>query len=183
MCRYTWRFPWLAREAHVSYEYGIDNLFDIAHGPFAHDGIFGISASNNLPDMPCAVSVTPTNISLLTVPSVKGKEVDLTKAQLVGTGQMMTYTFPVLATADNFFVNSDGERTQDLLKLVVYRTPVRPGVSQVFYNMLLSTSMDPKQKEALTNSPGWDLHAKMLRFFVSGVKGGFSCGGHFLPED
>eukprot|EP00775_Hariotina_reticulata_P004589 gene4589-4843_t len=168
--RYTWRFPWLARDAMVSYEYGLDNLFDIAHGPFAHDGVFGISAANNAPELPTVFEQGPTFMSLLTIPSTKpGEKMDLTKSSSIGTGQKMTYNFPVMATADNFFVNPAGDRTQDLLKLVVYRTPVRPGVSKVFYNMLLSTSMDPKQRAALTNTPAWDLHAKMLRFFDGDV--------------
>lgn len=54
-----------------------------------------------------------------------------------------------------------------LLLLIICRTPVRPGVSKVFYNMLLSTKMDPKQMQKLTRPPAWDLHAQMLRFFVS----------------
>lgn len=106
----------------VSYEYGLDNLFDIAHGPFAHDGVFGISAANNAPELPAEFTQTPRYMSLLTVPSVKpGEKMDLAKSQSFGTGQQMTYNFPVMATADNFKVNSSGERTQDLLKLVVYR--------------------------------------------------------------
>lgn len=54
-----------------------------------------------------------------------------------------------------------------LLSVAHRRTPVRPGVSKVFYNMLLSTKMDPKQRQALMSTPAWDIHAKMLRFFVS----------------
>jgi hypothetical protein len=112
--------------------------------------------------------VNSYSISLLTVPSVAGKKQDLAKSRLGEAGQLLTYYFPVLATADNFMVDSEGERQQDLLKLVIYRTPVRPGVSLVFYNMLMSTQMDPKQTKALTNTPAWDVHNKMLRFFVSG---------------
>ena len=66
-------------------------------------------------------------------------------------------------------MNMDGERTLDLSKLVIYRTPVRPGVSLVFYNDLLSTKLDPKLKRSLTNSPGWALHTEMMHFFVSAV--------------
>lgn len=120
--RYIWRFPWLDREAMVSYEYALDNLFDIAHGPFAHDGVFGISAANNAPELPAEFEQTDKQLSLLTIPSVKaGEKMDLSKSSSVGTGQKMTYNFPVMATADNFMVNADKDRTQDLLKLVVYR--------------------------------------------------------------
>ena len=170
-CRWTWRHPWLFREVPVSYEYGLDNFFDIAHAPFAHDGVLGITSDSNVPDMPAKVSLNPDSISLLTVPSVKGKKQDLAKSQLVGTGQLLTYNFPVMATGYNFMVNSEGDNVQDLLNLVVYRTPVRPGVSLVFYNALLSTKMDPKQRKALTSTPAWDIHNKLLRFFVSGDLG------------
>ena len=68
----------------VSYDYGLDNFFDIAHAPFAHAGLLGITAEANIPDMPCKVTMDSISISLLTVPSQKVvKKQDLARNQLL----------------------------------------------------------------------------------------------------
>lgn len=110
----------------VSYDYGLDNFFDISHAPFAHDGVFGITAEQNEPDLPLEIEVTKQNLSLLTVPSTKPDEQGAARRRSTDRAQLLTFTYPVMATADNYQINSAGQRTKDLVNLVVYRYELYP---------------------------------------------------------
>lgn len=116
-CRWIHRFGWLDREAPVSYEYALENFFDVAHGPFTHDGMFGISAANNNPDLPTKVERTSTQLKFVTAPS----EVPRADGTTLGPAIQMSLQFPVLAAAENYVADAAGERIQDVLKFVVYR--------------------------------------------------------------